>query len=72
MVAFGDRFHLRVASPAGPLARLPHALRSAGATVTALQPIAPTLEDVFLALQSGQVAHDPLAHTVSDTGGRPL
>jgi ABC-2 type transport system ATP-binding protein len=47
---FGDRFHLRVTQPAGPMARLPHALSAAGITVTELKPIDPTLEDVFIHL----------------------
>lgn len=49
-VTFGDRLHLRVRSAAGPLQRLPAALAAAAVTVTQLRPIAPTLEDVFMAL----------------------
>lgn len=49
-VTFGDRLHLRVRSAAGPLQRLPAALAAAAVTVTQLRPIAPTLEDVFIAL----------------------
>src|SRR5689334_5970462 len=47
VLTFGDRFHLRVKSDAGPLKRLPTALANAGATVDRLRPIPPSLEDVF-------------------------
>ena len=50
VLTFGDRFHLRVKSAAGPLARLPAALAGAGATVDRLRPIPPSLEDVFISL----------------------
>ena len=50
VLTFGDRFHLRVKATEGPLARLPAALAAAGATVERLRPIAPSLEDVFIAL----------------------
>jgi drug efflux transport system ATP-binding protein len=50
VLAFGDRFHLRVTDPAGPLSRLPSALASAGVDVTRLRPVAPTIEDVFISL----------------------
>jgi ABC-2 type transport system ATP-binding protein len=50
VTAFGDRFHLRVRAPAGPLARLPQALAAAGAEVDRLRVAAPSLEDVFIAL----------------------
>ena len=49
-LAFGDRLHLRVHDPAGPLARLPETLRAAGVDVSRLRAIPPTLEDVFIAL----------------------
>lgn len=49
-LAFGDRLHLRVNDPRGPLARLPVALRDARVEVTRLREISPTLEDVFIAL----------------------
>ncbi len=49
-LAFGDRLHLRVTRPDGPLARLPQALGSAGVTVSRLRPIPPNLEDVFISL----------------------
>ena len=54
VVVFGDRFHLRVRAAEGPLARLPEALTAAGATVERLRPVAPQLEDVFIALLQGQ------------------
>ncbi|MGH2521703.1 MAG: ABC transporter ATP-binding protein [Anaerolineales bacterium] len=50
VLTFGDRFHLRVREAAGPLARLPGALTSAGVTLDWLRPIAPTLEDAFISL----------------------
>ncbi|MCC7358684.1 MAG: ABC transporter ATP-binding protein [Anaerolineales bacterium] len=53
VVVFGDRFHLRVRAAEGPLARLPGALTAAGATVERLRPVAPQLEDVFIALLQG-------------------
>ena len=52
VLAFGDRFHLLVSSAEGPLARLPEALRAAGAQVERLRPIAPSLEDAFISLYS--------------------
>jgi ABC-2 type transport system ATP-binding protein len=54
VLTFGDRFHLRVKSTAGPLARLPAALAGAGATVDRLRPIAPSLEDVFISLLAAE------------------
>ncbi|MEP7357203.1 MAG: ABC transporter ATP-binding protein [Anaerolineales bacterium] len=50
VIAFGDRFHLRVRGQAGPLARLPAALAQAGITVERLRPAPPSLEDVFISL----------------------
>jgi ABC-2 type transport system ATP-binding protein len=50
VLAFGDRFHLRVTAPAGPLARLPAALAAANIHVERLRPVAPSLEDVFISL----------------------
>ena len=50
VLAFGDRFHLRVTDPAGPLDRLPAALAAAGVEVVRLRPIAPSIEDVFISL----------------------
>ena len=50
VIAFGDRFHLRVREPAGPLQRLPGALAAAGAQVDRLRLAPPSLEDVFISL----------------------
>jgi ABC-2 type transport system ATP-binding protein len=50
VLAFGDRFHLRVTDPSGPLSRLPASLASAGVDVSRLRPIAPSIEDVFISL----------------------
>lgn len=50
VLVFGDRYHLRVTSTAGPLARLPQALVSAGATVERLRAVSPSLEDAFISL----------------------
>jgi ABC-2 type transport system ATP-binding protein len=50
VLAFGDRFHLRVRSADGPLRRLPGALRAAGAGLDRLRPTAPSLEDVFISM----------------------
>jgi ABC-2 type transport system ATP-binding protein len=50
VLAFGDRFHLRVTSTAGPLGRLPTSLAAAGVDVTRLRAIAPSIEDVFISL----------------------
>jgi len=47
---FGDRLHLRVSAADGVLARLPRALAEAGVVVERLRPVAPQLEDVFIAL----------------------
>jgi len=52
VLAFGDRFHLRVTASAGPLARLPAALAAAHINVERLRPVAPSLEDVFISLLS--------------------
>ncbi len=54
VLTFGDRFHLRVTEPDGPLARLPVALAEAGVTVTRLRVIPPSLEDVFISLLNRQ------------------
>ncbi len=50
VLTFGDRFHLRVKDVAGPMDRLPRLLASAEVKVDRLRPIAPSLEDVFIAL----------------------
>jgi hypothetical protein len=50
VLAFGDRFHLRVTDPAGPLARLPASLAAAGVEVARLRPVSPSIEDVFISL----------------------
>jgi len=60
MIAFGDRFHLRVRDSAGPLARLPVALAAAGAQLDRLRLAAPSLEDVFISLL--QANAKPAAH----------
>ena len=55
--AFGERLHLRLRAGAwaadGVTARLAAALAAAGVTVRELRPIAPTLEDAFIALLQG-------------------
>ena len=60
--AFGDRLHLRVTSAVGPLARLPDALSAASIRLIHLQPVNPTLEDVFIQLleenHDDQPTHD--------------
>jgi ABC-2 type transport system ATP-binding protein len=69
-VAFGDRLHLRLRAQVsaeaadGPLSRLPRALAAAGAHLEELRAIAPTLEDVFIALleTEGQQAVLEAAH----------
>ncbi|HVO44678.1 MAG TPA: ABC transporter ATP-binding protein [Aggregatilineales bacterium] len=48
--AFGDRLHIRVSAPEGPMARLPVALAEAGVELIHLLPVSPTLEDVFIQL----------------------
>src|SRR5512141_2299918 len=48
--AFGDRLHLRVRAAAGPQARLPAALAAANISLIHLQPVTPSLEDVFMQL----------------------
>jgi ABC-2 type transport system ATP-binding protein len=48
--SFGDRLHLRVRQPAGPMKRLPAQLQKAGIALADLKPVAPTLEDVFIHL----------------------
>ncbi|MGQ0605222.1 MAG: ATP-binding cassette domain-containing protein [Anaerolineales bacterium] len=52
VLAFGDRFHLRVRDSAGPLARLPSVLATGGVAVERLRLVAPSLEDVFISLLS--------------------
>ena len=47
---FGEYLHLRVRSAEGPLERLPKHLASAGITLAHLQPVAASLEDVFIQL----------------------
>jgi ABC-2 type transport system ATP-binding protein len=54
VLTFGDRLHLRVRSPAGPLERLPRALAAAGVTVDRLRPIPPSLEDVFISMLAAE------------------
>jgi len=50
VLAFGNRYHLRVRAPEGLLVRLPQALAAAGASVDRLRLITPSLEDVFISL----------------------
>ena len=50
VIEFGDRLHLRVSEAAGPLAKLPTALESAGVNVSRLQQVRPSMEDVFISL----------------------
>jgi ABC-2 type transport system ATP-binding protein len=50
VLTFGDRFHLRVQTADGPLARLPAALAAAQVAVERLRAIPPSLEDVFISL----------------------
>lgn len=57
-LTFGDRLHLRVREEDGPLARLPAALADVGVQVMRLRPIAPSLEDVFIALLSRYASAD--------------
>ncbi|MDQ3938090.1 MAG: ABC transporter ATP-binding protein [Chloroflexota bacterium] len=52
VLAFGDRFHLRVKDAAGPLRRLPASLAAAGVEVSRLRSVAPSVEDVFIWLLS--------------------
>lgn len=49
---FGDRLHIHVRqeSTASVLERLPHEIEEAGGHLSSLQPVSPSLEDVFLAL----------------------
>jgi ABC-2 type transport system ATP-binding protein len=56
VLAFGDRLHLRVRDAAGPLARLPGALASAGITVERLRAVPPSMEDVFISLLAAEAA----------------
>lgn len=49
-LAFGDRLHLHVTMLDEAMNRLPSLLQEAGMTVTALRPIPPTLEDLFISL----------------------
>jgi hypothetical protein len=58
VLAFGDRFHLRVGEAGGAaqavLARLPDRLKAAGVRLDRLQPVPPSLEDVFISLLQAQ------------------
>jgi drug efflux transport system ATP-binding protein len=53
---FGERLHVTVASGAETAPRIRAALRHAGFEVTALEPLAPGLEDLFLARIAGAEA----------------
>ena len=48
--SFGGYLHLRTRAPEGTMARLPARLKEAGIAMAHLQPVAPTLEDVFIEL----------------------
>jgi ABC-2 type transport system ATP-binding protein len=48
--AFGDRLHLRVTDPEGPMKRLPKNLAAQGIKTHHLKPITASLEDVFMQL----------------------
>jgi len=64
--AFGDRVHLRVRDAAGPMARLPAQLAAAGVSLVHLQPVTPSLEDVFMQLletDSNGNGQQPEAHS---------
>ncbi len=63
VLTFGDRFHLRVRAPAGPLERLPAALTAAGVAVERLRPIPPSLEDVFISLLAAQAGGEATRNT---------
>jgi ABC-2 type transport system ATP-binding protein len=56
VLAFGDRFHLRVRDAAGVLARLPGALATSGITTDRLREVAPSMEDVFISLLAGEAS----------------
>ncbi len=56
VLVFGDRYHLVVGDREAARATIPGALRDAGLSCQRLRPIAPTLEDVFVARGS---AFDP-------------
>jgi ABC-2 type transport system ATP-binding protein len=58
VLAFGDRFHLRVRDAAGPMARLPKALAAAGIELERLRQIPPSMEDVFISLLAGEASRD--------------
>ena len=56
VIEFGDRLHLRVKEAQGPLERLPDALRRGEVTVTRLQQVRPSMEDVFISLLADREA----------------
>ena len=58
VLAFGDRFHLLVSSLGGPMARLPGALAADGVEFLGIRPIAPSLEDAFIARYSAEAARE--------------
>ncbi len=60
VLAFGDRFHLRVKDPSGPLERLPKVLAMAEVNVERLRPVAPSLEDVFISLLASSNARSQI------------
>jgi ABC-2 type transport system ATP-binding protein len=54
VIEFGDRLHLRVSDAGSVLDRLPGALHAQGVEVTRLQPVRPSMEDVFISLLARQ------------------
>lgn len=57
-VLYGDRLHLVVTDPEKDLARAAAAAQEAGLNLGTCKCIEPSLEDVFLAVASGEAAHE--------------